>query len=93
MCPKAPVARELLLLSNRITRLKTYEQSNEWLADLYHWYEKARSILMKKPLTRTRVGFGTGIKCSIKQPALSLKPYLICFIIWMIRRYLTQPIG
>jgi len=46
--PKAPVAQELLRLSNQITRLKTYEQSNQWLADLYHWHEKSKVYINEK---------------------------------------------
>jgi hypothetical protein len=48
MCPKAPVAQELLRLSNRITGLKTYEQSNQWLADLYHWHERSKVYINEK---------------------------------------------
>ena len=48
MCPKAPVAQELLHLSNRITHLKTYGQSNQWLVDLYHWYERSKVYINEK---------------------------------------------
>jgi transposase-like protein len=48
MCPKAPVAQELLRLSYRITHLKTYEQSNQWLADLYHWHERSKVYINEK---------------------------------------------
>lgn len=37
--PKSAAAKELLCLSKRITGIKTYEQSNQWLADLYHWHK------------------------------------------------------
>ena len=46
--PKSPVAQELLHLSNRITGLKTYEQSNQWLADIYHWYERSNIYVNEK---------------------------------------------
>ena len=48
MCPKAPVAQELLQLSKRITYLKTYEQCNQWLADLYYWYERSKVYVDEK---------------------------------------------
>ena len=46
--PKAPVSQELLYLSKRITYLKTYEESNQWLADLYHWYERSKVYVNEK---------------------------------------------
>lgn len=47
-CPKAPVTQALLHLANRITSLKTYEQSNQWLADIYHWYERSKIYVNEK---------------------------------------------
>jgi len=46
--PKAPVAQQLLFLSKQITYLKTYEQSNQWLADFYHWYERSKIYINEK---------------------------------------------
>lgn len=46
--PKAPVSQELLFLSKRITRLKTYEESNQWLAALYYWYERNKVYVNEK---------------------------------------------
>jgi len=46
--PKAPVSQELLYLSKRITHLKTYEESNKWLADLYYWYERSKVYINEK---------------------------------------------
>jgi hypothetical protein len=46
--PKAPVAQELLYLSKQITHLKTYEQSNQWLADFYHWHERSKIYINEK---------------------------------------------
>ncbi|WP_462264088.1 transposase [Mucilaginibacter sp.] len=50
---KAPVTQELLYLSKRITYLKTYEQSNDWLADLYHWYERSKTYVNEKAVQHT----------------------------------------
>lgn len=46
--PKTTVAQELLQLSRRITRLKTYEQSNQWLIDIYNWYKVNKSFINEK---------------------------------------------
>ncbi|BAU52110.1 Transposase, Mutator family [Mucilaginibacter gotjawali] len=46
--PKAPVAQQLLYLSKQITYLRTYEQSNQWLADIYHWYERSKFYVNEK---------------------------------------------
>ena len=46
--PKAPVSQELLGLSKRITHLKTYDQSNQWLSDLYYWYERSKVYVNEK---------------------------------------------
>lgn len=36
--PQTQIARELLQLSNRITGIKTIEQSSYWLVDFHNWY-------------------------------------------------------
>jgi hypothetical protein len=46
--PKAPAAQELLQLSKRITCLKTYEQSSEWLINTYHWYQRYKHYINEK---------------------------------------------
>jgi len=48
MCPKAPVAQELLHLSRQITSLKTFDQSNQWLLDIYTWYQKSQVYVNEK---------------------------------------------
>ena len=52
--PKTVEAQELLQLSRRITGLKTYEQSNQWLIDLHNWHNAYKSYINEKtfnPLT------------------------------------------
>ena len=46
--PKTPAAYDLLGLSKRITTLKSYDQSNEWLIDFHHWYELYKSYINEK---------------------------------------------
>jgi hypothetical protein len=93
MCPKAPVAQELLHLSKRITCLKTYEQSNQWLADLYHWYERSKVYINEKAFNQDTGRFWYRHKMLHQTTSLIIKLSLICFITWMIRRYPIQPTG
>lgn len=46
--PKALVAQELLQLSKQITKLKTHEQRNQWLADLHNWYLGYKDYINEK---------------------------------------------
>jgi hypothetical protein len=46
--PKTTEAQELLRLSRRITSLKTYEQSNEWLIDFHNWYLEHKLFINEK---------------------------------------------
>jgi Transposase, Mutator family len=46
--PKTVAAQELLRLSRRITGLKTYEQSNQWLIDLHNWHKEYKAYVNEK---------------------------------------------
>jgi hypothetical protein len=46
--PKTTAAQELLQLSRRITCLKTYEQSNEWLIELHNWHKTYKTFINEK---------------------------------------------
>lgn len=50
--PKAQVAKELLYLSGRITALKNYEQSNQWLIDLHQWYHRNLLFINEKTINQ-----------------------------------------
>ncbi len=46
--PKTAAGQELLQLSRRITSLKTYEQGNQWLIDIYHRHQKHKHYIDEK---------------------------------------------
>ena len=48
--PKAEAAQELYQLSKRITFLKTYEQSNQWLSDMYYWHQRHQLYMNEKTI-------------------------------------------
>lgn len=46
--PKTIQARELLRISNKITAIKTIEQSSLWLLELYHWHKTHENHLYER---------------------------------------------
>lgn len=46
--PKLEQARQLLVISRDITRLKTIEQAQYWLVDFYRWHQKHSTFIETK---------------------------------------------
>lgn len=49
--PKLPISQELLYFTNKITRLNTMEQVDEWLIHFHKWYEQNKSFINEQSLS------------------------------------------
>ena len=48
--PKLELARELLIISNQITWIKSIDQANFWLVGLHNWHEKNKDFVNEKTI-------------------------------------------
>lgn len=49
--PKLEISRELLQISNQITRLDTLEQANAWLVNFYKWHGKNKPFINEQSIS------------------------------------------